>query len=128
MEHREIIAKNAPQPLGPYSQAVRAGTFIFVSGQIGINPRTGALEQDIEKQARQAIKNLLAILETAGAKATDVVRADLFLSDMKNFEIVNNIYAGCFSSNPKPTRQVCGVRELPKNALVEISCIALTNQ
>lgn len=128
MEHRELITKNAPQPLGPYSQAVRAGAFIFVSGQIGIDPATGTLETGVEAQTRQAIKNIFAVIEAAGANATKVVRADVYLANMNDFAAMNKIYAEYFSTDPKPARQVCGVHELPKNALVEISCVALTEQ
>ena len=128
MEHRELITKNTPQPLGPYSQAIAANGFIFVSGQIGIDPATNTLAKGIELQAHQALKNIATVLETAGSHLNKVVRADVFIADMNDFAAVNKIYADYFSADPKPARLVCGVRELPKNALVEISCIALTNE
>ncbi len=126
MKQRELITRNAPAPLGPYSQAVGANGFIFVSGQIGIDPITGAMPDDIASQTHQAIKNVAAILESAGTSLNKVVRADVFVTDMNNFAAVNKIYAEYFSNDPKPARQVCGAAALPKNARLEISCIALT--
>jgi len=126
MEYRELITKNAPMPLGPYSQAVVANGFIFVSGQIGIDPATNALPSGIESQTHQALKNIAAILEAAGSHFNKVVRADVFVADMNDFAAVNKVYAEYFSASPKPARLVCGASALPKNALIEISCIAIS--
>ena len=121
---RAIIAENAPGPVGPYSQAVAVGNLIFVSGQIGIEPLSNALVEGIAAQTRQALKNVAAVLGAAGSGLEDVVRADVFVADMGDFAEANKIYAEYFSADPKPARVTCGVRELPKNALIEISCIA----
>lgn len=126
MKHRELITKNAPAPLGPYSQAVAAGGFIFASGQIGIDPSTNAMANGIALQAHQAIKNIAAILESAGSHLNKVVRAEVFVADINDFAAVNKIYAEYFSGDPKPARLVCAAAALPKNALIEISCTALT--
>jgi 2-iminobutanoate/2-iminopropanoate deaminase len=126
MEYRELITKHAPAPLGPYSQAVAASGFIFISGQIGIDPITDIMASDIVLQTHQAIKNIAAILEKAGSGLNKVVRADVFVADMNDFAVMNEIYAEYFSAAPKPARLVCGVAALPKNARIEISCIALT--
>ena len=127
MDHRELITQNAPAPLGPYSQAIAAGSFIFVSGQIGIDPTTNTLGDDIISQTHQTLKNIAAILASAGSSFNQVVRADVFVADMNNFATVNDIYAEYFSAVPKPARLVCAAAALPKQARIEISCIAVMN-
>jgi len=126
MEYRELITKHAPAPLGPYSQAVSANGFIFVSGQLGIDPITNLLASDTVLQTHQAIKNIAGILESAGSSLSKVVRADVFVADMNDLAAMNGVYAEYFSAAPKPARQVCGVAALPKNSRIEISCVALT--
>jgi 2-iminobutanoate/2-iminopropanoate deaminase len=126
MEHHELITGDAPAPLGPYSQAVVAGNFIFISGQVGIDPVINVLAEGINEQTHQALKNIAAILEAAGSHLNKVVRADVFVTDINDFAATNKIYAEYFSGNPKPARLVCAAAALPKDALIEISCIALT--
>jgi len=122
-----IITDNAPKPVGPYSQAIAAGNLIFVSGQIGIEPISNAMADGIASQTHRALKNIAAILGAAGSSLKSVVRTDVFVTDMGNFATVNGIYAEYFPADRKPARLTCGVRELPKNALIEISCIAAAN-
>jgi 2-iminobutanoate/2-iminopropanoate deaminase len=122
-----IITDKAPAPAGPYSQAIIAKGFIFVSGQIGIDPKSGALANGISAQAHQAFENLKAILAAADAMPSDVVKTELLLADMKDFAAVNEPYAEFFSSEPFPARQASESPHLPKGALIEISCIAAAN-
>ncbi len=122
---REIIStEKAPPAIGPYSQAVKAGNLLFVAGQIGINPATGQLEEGIEAQTRQALLNLKAILEAAGASLDNVVRVGVFLQDLKDFQAMNTVYAEFFPHSP-PARTTVQVTALPRNALVEIDAIAV---
>lgn len=122
---KQIKTKNAPAAVGPYSQAVKAGEFIFCSGQIGLDPKTNNLATGgVEKETKQVLKNLSQVLKAGGSSFKDVVRADIFLTDMNDFSKVNEIYAGYFTDEPKPTRQTVAVAALPKGAKIEISCIA----
>ena len=119
-----IATENAPKALGPYSQALKAGGFIYCSGQIPINPATNAVEATtIEDQTRQAITNLRNVLEKAGSSLANVVKTTVFLADMGDFAAMNEVYAQYFSE-PFPARSAVAVKTLPKNALVEIECIA----
>lgn len=122
---RQAISTGAaPKAIGPYSQAVRAGSLLFVSGQVPIDPATGALvEGDIAAQTRQVFRNLQAILEAAGASFDHVVRTTVFLADMNDFAAMNEVYATCFAS-PAPARATVEVARLPKDARVEIDVIA----
>lgn len=121
----EIKTNKAPIAVGPYSQAVAVGDFLFCSGQIGINPKTNEIvEGGVEFETEQVLKNLTAVLKEAGADLSQVVRCDIFIKDMRDYGTVNTIYGIYFSSNPKPARQTVEVSKLPKDALVEISCIA----
>ncbi len=120
----EIIAtQNAPQAIGPYSQAVKFGNVIYTSGQIGLTPQ-GELVGDIQVQTRQVLENLSAVLKAGGSRLNQVVKTTIFLSNMEDFATVNAIYAEFFGEH-KPARSTVGVKELPKGALVEIECIAL---
>ncbi len=121
----EIInTKNAPAAIGPYHQATKAGGFLYVSGQIPLNPETMELvNTSIEEETHQVFKNLKAILEEAGASFSNVVKASVFLSDMGLFATVNEIYAQYFVQNA-PARECVAVKTLPKNVNVEISVIA----
>lgn len=122
---REVIStEKAPPAIGPYSQAVKAGNLLFVAGQIGINPATGQLEDGIEAQTRQALLNLKAILEAAGASLENVVRVGVFLQDLKDFQAMNAVYSEFFPHSP-PARTTVQVAALPRNALVEIDAIAV---
>ena len=121
---KEISTKEAPQAIGPYSQAIEANGFIFTSGQIALKP-DGTLENgDIVHQTHQVMKNLYYVLEAAGAHFNDVVKTTIFLADMNDFEQVNEVYAHYFGLH-KPARSTVAVKTLPKNVLVEIECIAL---
>ena len=123
---REIIETSAaPAPIGPYSQAVRGNGFIFVSGQIPLNPDTGTVTgNDIESQTHQAIRNLEAILKAAGAGLDKVVKTTVFLSDLDDFSRFNRIYEEYFGE-AKPARATVQVARLPKEVLLEIEAIAI---
>ena len=121
---RNINTERAPKAIGPYSQAIEIGNFVFVSGQIPVDPITGLIQPTIESAATQSLENLKAILEKAGLTLEDVVKTTIFLSDMANFAAVNEVY-GKYFKEPYPARSCVAVRELPKNVLVEIEAIAV---
>ena len=121
----EVMSQDAPEALGPYSQAIIFQNLIFCSGQIAIDPLSGNLVSDnIEEQVEQVLKNLKAVLKASGADMSTVLKTEIFLTNMNDFSIVNNIYAKFFTTDPKPARQTVAVSALPKNAKIEISCIA----
>ena len=120
-----ITTSNAPAPIGPYSQAVLAGNFLFVSGQVAINPENGELNtSNIEEETHQVMRNLKAVLLEAGLTFDNVVKSTIFLSDMGTFGQVNEIYGQYFSSD-FPARETVQVSVLPKNVNVEISVTAI---
>ncbi|MEZ4779354.1 MAG: RidA family protein [Flavobacteriaceae bacterium] len=120
-----INTPNAPAPIGPYSQAVMKGNMLFTSGQIAINPRTGSLVMDsIEAETKQVMENLKALLSKAGMDFSHVLKTSIFLSDMKNFGKVNEVYATYFDEATAPARETVEVANLPKYVNVEISMIA----
>lgn len=120
-----INTTNAPAPIGPYSQSVAANGFLFVSGQIALNPATGELvTSNVEAEARQVMANLQAILTEAGIDFSNVVKTTIFLKDMNDFARVNEVYGSYFTSN-FPARETVQVAALPKNVNVEISVIAI---
>ena len=120
-----IETKNAPAPIGPYSQAVLAGNTLYVSGQIAIDPITGNLLADeIDAETVQVMKNLGAILEEVGMTYTNIVKCSIFVKDMNNFNRINEVYGRYFKVNP-PARETVEVSRLPKDVNVEISCIAI---
>lgn len=119
-----IFSENAPKAIGPYSQAVEANGFIFVSGQLGIDPITGMLVEGIEKQTEQALKNLGEILKAAGCSYQNVVKCTVLLDDLDNFKLMNEVYAKFFG-NEAPARAAYGVVRLPMGAMVEIEAIAV---
>lgn len=123
---KEIIStENAPGAIGPYSQAVKVGEMIFCSGQIPIDVATGEfVSNDVGEQAHQVLKNLTAVLEAAGSSLNGVVKTTVFLADMNDFGIVNEIYAEYFGDN-KPARATVQAARLPRDAKVEIDCIAI---
>jgi len=123
---KEIInSSNAPAPIGPYNQAVKAGNLLFVSGQIAIDPSNGQLVLDsIEAETTMVLKNLQAILNEADTSFSNVLKSTIFISDMNNFTKINEIY-GQFFSEPYPARETVEVSKLPKGVNVEISVIAL---
>ena len=120
---KDVYTKNAPEAIGPYTQAKVAGGLVFTSGQIPIDPATGNVEAgDIKGQAHQSCKNRKAILEEAGSSLDKVVKTTCFLADMGDFAAFNEVYAEYFTS--KPARSCVAVKTLPKNVLVEIEAIA----
>lgn len=120
-----ISTEKAPAAVGPYSQGVSTGSLIFTSGQLPIVPETGELiTGDIQKAARQSLENVKAILAEAGATLEDVIKVTVFVSDMNNFSLINEVYAEFFS-NHKPARSLVEVSKLPKNGEIEIEAIAL---
>lgn len=121
----EVRTTAAPEPVGPYSQAVEQDGWIFASGQIPLDPETGKLVADgIEAQTRRVLANLGAVLAAAGADFVDVVRTTIYLTDLSSFAQVNAIYAEHFSADPAPARATVQVAALPLGARVEIDCIA----
>ena len=121
-----IKTSNAPDPVGPYNQAIKAGNFIYCSGQIAIDPVSNEINclGNIEKETTQVLKNLLAVLNAGGAKAEDVIKTTIYLTDLNNFQIVNKIYSDFFRVEPSPARACIEVSSLPKGVLVEIDCVA----
>ena len=120
-----VYSANAPEPIGPYSQAVKSGNMLFISGQIAIQkPSEILITGTIEEETEQVMKNLEAILAAAEMDFSNVVKTTIFLRDMSNFPNVNEIYGKRFTENP-PARETVGVSGLPKNVNVEISCIAI---
>ncbi|MFD1851971.1 RidA family protein [Oceanobacillus bengalensis] len=122
---KAIHTNNAPAAIGPYSQAIQAGDFVYVSGQIPIDPVSGEVVDGIEKQTEQVLKNLQAILQEAGTAFDQVVKFTIYLSDMENFATVNEIYGGALSE-PYPARATVEVSRLPKDVLIEMDVIAYT--
>jgi 2-iminobutanoate/2-iminopropanoate deaminase len=124
MSPQAITTDQAPAAIGPYSQAVKSGNLLFVSGQLPIDPATGELlKGDIQAQTARVIQNITAILEAAGSNLDKVVKTEVYLADINNFAAVNETYATFFSQS-KPARQAMQVAALPKGAAIEISCIA----
>lgn len=123
MQKKVIQTDLAPQAIGPYSQGIRAGQFLFISGQIPFLPQTGELVAgDIQAQTQQVLENLQAIIEEAGCTLQDVVKTTIFLKDMNEFSLVNDVYSRFFTENP-PARSTVEVARLPKDIGVEIDAI-----
>ena len=124
MEIKAVSTVNAPAAIGPYSQAIAAGDFVYLSGQLGVDPATGNLENGVEAQAERAIDNMKAILAEAGLGISRVIKTTVFLKDMGDFAAVNAIYAKHFQQ-PYPARSCVQVAELPKGGLVEIEAVCV---
>jgi len=125
MHLHTISTADAPKAIGPYSQAIAADAFVFVSGQLGLDPETGNLvSEDVRSQSEQALKNLSAILLAAGTDLDHVVSVDVFLTNMADFQMMNAVYE-TFFVNHRPARAAVGVAALPKGASVEIRCMAV---
>ena len=125
MSKTVVYSSQAPEPIGPYSQAIHSGNMLFVSGQIAIDRATGnLLTENIELETRMVMENLKRILDAAGCTFDHVVKCSIFLKDMNNFPKVNTIYGEYFQKNP-PARETVEVSRLPKDVNVEISCIAI---
>jgi 2-iminobutanoate/2-iminopropanoate deaminase len=127
-ERERIQTDNAPAAIGPYSQAIKAGGFVFVSGQIPIDPQTGQfVPGGVAEQTERVLKNLAAVLEAAGSSLDRVVKTTVFLADMKEFSGMNEVYA-TFFSGPPPARATVAVAGLPRDARVEIEAVALASE
>jgi len=118
-----IYTKNAPEPVGPYSQAIIVNGFVFCAGQIGINPKTGNLAVGMENQIRQIMENIKAVLKVAGSDFSNVAKTTIFMTNINDFPIANKIYGEYFTEH-KPARSTVEVSKLPKGALVEVEVIA----
>lgn len=128
MNRQVVSTEQAPKAIGPYSQGIRAGDFVFCAGQAGLDPATGKLvEGGIEAETRRVLKNLSAVLEQAGTSLKNVVKTTVFLTDMDEFKTMNAIYAEFFPVNP-PARSTVQVSRLPAGARVEIEAIAVVSQ
>ena len=126
---KAVITQEAPAPVGPYNQAVIAGGWLYCSGQIPLDPATGAMvgEGNVEAETRQVLSNLKAVLQEAGTDPSKVVRTTVFLVDLGDFQAVNAIYAEVFGEGVSPARACVQVAALPKGSKVEIDCIAWLN-
>ncbi len=116
----------APDPVGPYNQAIKAGNFVYCSGQIAINPNSNKIDclGDIKGETIQVLNNLKAVLTASGASLKEVIKTTIFLTDLNNFQIVNEIYSEFFQNEPSPARACVEVSSLPKGVLIEIDCVA----
>ena len=122
--HMIILTPNAPQPIGPYSQAIREGDLLFCSGQIALDPVSGAMKNSsIEEETNQVLANMSEVLKAGGATMASVIKTTIFLTDMNDFAKVNELYAAAFG-DAKPARTTIAVTALPKGGRVEIECIA----
>jgi 2-iminobutanoate/2-iminopropanoate deaminase len=125
MGKKVIQTDKAPKAIGPYSQAIQAGNFLFLSGQIPLDLKTGELvKEDIRQQTQRVLENIKGVLESQGLGMENVVKVTIFLKDIRNFNVVNEIYATYFPSSP-PARSTVGVAKLPQDADIEIEAIAL---
>ncbi|MCH7618325.1 MAG: RidA family protein [Candidatus Marinimicrobia bacterium] len=126
MTKEVITTSGAPKPVGAYSQAVKSGNFLFVSGQIPLDPETGEIiNGDFREQTRRVLNNIMAILDASGMSAENVIKTNVYMTDLTNFPIVNEVYAEFFKSDP-PARAAVEVSKLPLNVEIEIECIAET--
>lgn len=123
MTKEAIFAEGAPAAIGPYCHAVKVGNLVFLSGQLGLDPETGKLGGDIKEQTRQAIANIKTVLASVGCTLNNVVKTTVYLGEMHFFNAMNEVYASEFGK-PYPARSAFSVKELPKQALVEIEVIA----
>ncbi len=125
MEREKVYSDQAPAAIGPYSQGIRAGDWVFCSGQLGLDPTTGQLAAEtVEGQTRRALQNLAAVLAAAGTDLAHVVKTTVFLTDMEHFKAMNAVYAEFFGEAP-PARSTVAVKALPLGALVEIEAVAV---
>ncbi|MBA2287561.1 MAG: RidA family protein [Ktedonobacteraceae bacterium] len=125
MERIQINTGQAPAAIGPYSQAIRCGQFVYTSGQIALDPVSGELVgADVQAQTQRVLQNLQAVLASAGTSLANIVKTTVFLTHMSDFQAMNSVYASYFGQ-PAPARSTVAVAELPRQALVEIECIAL---
>jgi 2-iminobutanoate/2-iminopropanoate deaminase len=128
MQRIQISTNQAPAAIGPYSQAIRSGQFIFTAGQVALDPASGEIVgADVQAQTHRALQNLQAVLTSAGSSLANVVKTTVFLSSMSDFQAMNAVYATYFGQ-PAPARSTVAVAELPRKALVEIECIAIIDE
>ncbi|WP_022825553.1 RidA family protein [Hymenobacter norwichensis] len=127
MPNSVVYSAQAPAPIGPYSQAIQAGNTLYVSGQIALDSQTGQLvgNGDVAQETHQVMRNLQAVLEAAGLTLRDVVKCSIFVKDLGNFSVINDIYGSYFTADYAPARETVEVSRLPKDVQVEISCIAV---
>ena len=122
---QQITTRQAPAAIGPYSQAIRIGQFVYTSGQIPLDPDSGEMVgKDVQEQTHRVLQNLQAVLEAAGSSLKNVLKTTVFLSSMSDFQAMNAVYASYFGDHA-PARSTVAVAELPRKALVEIECVAL---
>lgn len=125
MQRTQISTKQAPAAIGPYSQAIRCGQFVYTSGQVALDPASGQLVgEEVQEQTQRVFQNLQAVLAEAGTSLANVIKTTVFLTTMSNFQAMNAVYATYFSGMT-PARSTVAVAELPRQALVEIECIAI---
>jgi 2-iminobutanoate/2-iminopropanoate deaminase len=125
---QSIHSDRAPKAVGPYSQAVKAGSFVYCSGQIALDPETNVMiSGDVRAQTTQVLKNLACVLAAAACELKQVVTTTIYLTSMDDYASVNEVYSDFFMTNPKPARATVTVAKLPKGALVEISCVAYSS-
>ena len=124
MSKEVIFTEKAPKAIGPYSQAIKSGNLLFISGQVPVNPTTGELTGDIKVQTRQVLENLKSILVAAGASTADVVKTTVFLKNLDDFNVINKIYNEYFFKDA-PARSTIEVLRIPRGALIEIEAIAV---
>ena len=126
---KKIYTSNAPEPIGPYSQAIRNNELIFLSGQIPINPKSNKIDsENISDQTEQVFKNINEILDAANTSFNNVVKTTIFLTDLDNFKIVNEIYSSYFNNDTPPARSTIEVSALPMNSLIEIEMIVCNEE
>jgi len=128
MQRKQISTSDAPAAIGPYSQAIRCGQFLYTSGQIALDPSTGVLVgEDVQAQTHRVLQNVQAVLASAGSSLDHVIKTTVFLTTMDDFPAMNAIYATYFTG-VTPARSTVAVAELPRHALVEIECVALVEE
>jgi 2-iminobutanoate/2-iminopropanoate deaminase len=121
----QVSTQDAPAAIGPYSQAIRCGQLLYTSGQIALNPASGSMVgEDVQAQTHQVLRNMQAVLSSAGSSLDKVIKTTVFLANMSDFQAMNSVYATYFSGTA-PARSTVAVAELPRKALVEIECVAL---
>lgn len=131
MQRTQVSTAQAPAAIGPYSQAIRCGQFLYTSGQVGFDPATGQLVgTEVQAQTEQVIKNMQAVLAAAGASLAQVVKTTVFLTNMGDFQAMNAVYARYFEGPDRlpPARSTVAVAALPRQALVEIECVAVLDE
>ncbi|OWP63486.1 reactive intermediate/imine deaminase [Hymenobacter amundsenii] len=130
MAHTIVFSPDAPAPIGPYSQAIRAGNTVYVSGQIALDPATGQLvgDGDVAAETHQVMRNMQAVLAAAGLTFRHVAKCGIFVQDLGNFGLINDIYGSYFDADYAPARETVQVSRLPKDVQVEISCVAVDSE